>query len=283
MKRLLLGFATVIGLGDIAYAFPDVNRPIETLTFDSDRSFRADYDFTGIVSLGNCSGSLVRFDDSSADDPAMILTNGHCVRLIDPGVVIINERSRKSFTVLNQDARRIGRVNATRLMYATMTKTDFALYELRETYAQIEQKYSIPALTLSRDYPEIGSEIEIISGYWRRGYACQVENIAYQLKEGDWLFTDSIRYSRPGCEVIGGTSGSPAIDAVSRLVIGVNNTTNEKGQECRINNPCEISEDGDLFYEQGVGYAQQTAWVYSCRDNSGKFDISVKGCLLPQP
>lgn len=284
MKHLLLGLSVMIS-STAAFGFPDLERTLkeDQIDFSAFRSFRADYDFTGIVSLGNCSGSIVRFDDSAPDDQAMVLTNGHCIRLIDPGEVLVDDRSRKSFTVLNADARRIGRVNATKLMYATMTKTDFALYQLRETYAEIEDKFSVTPLTFSREYPAIGSSIEIISGYWRRGYSCEIEEIAFSLKEGDWLFTDAIRYSRPGCEVIGGTSGSPAIDATSRLVIGVNNSINEKGQECRINNPCEIDEEGEVFYEKGVGYAQQTAWVYSCRDSLGSFDINVEGCLLPKP
>ncbi|NRA64741.1 MAG: trypsin-like peptidase domain-containing protein [Pseudobacteriovorax sp.] len=280
MKRIILGAAALFSFSSTGSAFPDVER---TVNFNITNQFTAEYDFTGIVALGNCSGSLVRFDDSLPGDKAMVLTNGHCVRLIDPDTVILDVAARKAFTVLDADARRIGRVNASKLMYATMTKTDFALYELRETFEEIEEKYSVTPLTFSREYPAVGSDIEIISGYWRRGYSCQVEDIVYSLKEADWFFTDSIRYSRPGCDVIGGTSGSPAIDAETRLVIGVNNTINERGRECTINNPCEIDEEGNVFYERGIGYAQQTSWVYTCRDELGAFDISVEGCLLPQP
>ena len=280
MKRIILGAAALFSFSSTGSAFPDVER---TVTFNITTQFTADYDFTGLVALGYCSGSLVRFDDTLPGDKAMVLTNGHCVRLIDPDTVILDVAARKAFTVLDADARRIGRVNASKLMYATMTKTDFALYELRETFEEIEEKYSVTPLTFSREYPAVGSDIEIISGYWRRGYSCQVEDIVYSLKEADWFFTDSIRYSRPGCDVIGGTSGSPAIDAETRLVIGVNNTINERGRECTINNPCEIDEEGNVFYERGIGYAQQTSWVYTCRDELGAFDISVEGCLLPQP
>ncbi len=35
--------------------------------------------FAGTVSLSNCSGSVVRMPDSAASDPALVLTNGHCL------------------------------------------------------------------------------------------------------------------------------------------------------------------------------------------------------------
>jgi hypothetical protein len=171
-----------------------------------------------------------------------------------------------------------------KLLYATMTKTDMALYQLRETYNDILKKYKTRPLTLSRESPAVGTSIEIISGYWKRGYSCDIEATVEGLKEGRWLFEDSLRYSRPGCEVIGGTSGSPVIEAGTRTVIAVNNTINERGAKCEVNNPCELDDAGTVTqYKKGFGYAQQTAWVYSCRTDSGIIDISVEGCLLPKP
>ncbi len=35
--------------------------------------------FAGTVSLSNCSGSVVRMPNSAASDPALVLTNGHCL------------------------------------------------------------------------------------------------------------------------------------------------------------------------------------------------------------
>ena len=164
-----------------------------------------------------------------------------------------------------------------------MTKTDMAIYLLRESYEDISNKYGVEALTFARDYVEPGTDIEVISGYWRRGYSCQAEEIVHQLREGDWFFQDSIRYSRPGCLVVGGTSGSPIIEAGTRTVIGVNNTGNESGRKCSVNNPCEISKDGEIKYEKGYSYGQQTSWIYSCRDIEGNIDLNVEGCLLPKP
>ncbi|MBQ49351.1 MAG: hypothetical protein CMP10_18375 [Zetaproteobacteria bacterium] len=240
------------------------------------------YDFKGILSLSGCSGSLVRFDDSEPTDKGLVLTNGHCVELINPDKVIINRRDNRSFGVLDTNAKKIGSLRASRLLYATMTKTDLALYELKDSFEEIDERFDISPLTLSRDYAEVGDDIEVISGYWKRGYSCEVEAFAYSLKEGDWFFKDAIRYSRPGCEVIGGTSGSPVILRGTRTVIAVNNSINARGGKCTLNNPCEISADNKITYEKGYGYAQQTSWLYGCRGQQQILKLEKPGCILPK-
>jgi len=251
--------------------------------YEINQTPRATYDFKGIVALSNCSGSLVRFDDSLDTDSALVLTNGHCVRLFEPGVVLVNQAATRTFDVLSETATKLGTVRSKRLLFATMTKTDMALYQLQETYADILNKFKIEALTLSREMPATGTPIEVISGYWKRGYSCEVENIAFQVKEGKWLFEESVRYSRPGCEVIGGTSGSPVVEAGTRTVVAVNNSINERGTRCELNNPCELDPAGNVIFQKGFGYAQQTYWVYSCRNAEGDLDLNVDGCLLPKP
>ena len=149
MKMLILGALAAFGLQSQATAFPELNNYLG----EGPTRAAADlvsYDFEGIVALSNCSGSIVRFDDSLDTDKGIILTNGHCVKLIDPDVVIVDQSSRKSFTVLDSDANRIGRVYAEKLMYATMTKTDFALYQLRETYEEIREDFDVEAHTFQR-------------------------------------------------------------------------------------------------------------------------------------
>jgi len=241
------------------------------------------YDFEGIVSLSNCSGSLVRFDDSSDQDYALVLTNGHCVSMMRPDTVFWNRNSARRFGILGSDASTLGYVRARRLLYATMSKTDMALYQLRRTYDSIRSEFEIEAIQLDRTPPRAGEAIEILSGFWKRGYRCLVDRIVFSLIEGRWTFKDSIRYSRPGCEVVGGTSGSPIIASSSRTVIGVNNTGNESGKQCTLNNPCEVDEDGNIFFEKGLAYGQQTYWLYSCRDTTGALDLMIEGCHLPSP
>ena len=91
---------------------------------------------------------------------------------------------------------------------------------------------------------------------------------------------DSVRYSRPGCETIGGTSGSPVVLAGTRTVVAVNNTGNDDGDRCTMNNPCEIDEHGQVTAEQGYSYAQQTSWIYTCLDSTGNLNLNQAGCKL---
>ena len=125
------------------------------------------------------------------------------------------------------------------------------------------------------------TQIEIISGYWEKGYSCAIDAFVQTLKEGDWTFTDAIRYT-PECDTIGGTSGSPIIEKGTRNVIAINNTHNVNGRECTINNPCEVLPNGDIFARKDLRYGQQTYNVYSCLDRDFKFDLSLEGCALPK-
>ncbi|MFD0534454.1 hypothetical protein ACFQY7_12460 [Actinomadura luteofluorescens] len=65
---------------------------------------RAAVDFTGIVALSNCSGSLVRGPRSRDTDAALVLTNGHCLEsgMPEAGEVIVDQRSSRTFTLLDR-------------------------------------------------------------------------------------------------------------------------------------------------------------------------------------
>ena len=94
---------------------------------------------------------------------------------------------------------------------------------------------------------------------------------------------ESLRYSPKGCEVIGGTSGSPILAKGQRVVVGINNTGNESGQSCTQNNPCEVSPQGEKKILAGRGYGQQTYWFYGCLDSQFQLDLNQESCLLPKP
>lgn len=166
-------------------------------------------------------------------------------------------------------------------MYATMTNTDLAFYELDKTYAEIMATTRVRPFMLDSFRPSIAQPIEIISGYWDRGYTCAIDNFIFKIKEGQWTWTDSIRYTET-CDTIGGTSGSPIIAKGEKRVIGVNNTSNESGEQCTLNNPCEISANGSIHFEKGVRYGQQTYNVYTCLTPAFQFDLSRSTCDLPK-
>jgi V8-like Glu-specific endopeptidase len=246
--------------------------------------FTSNFNFEGIVALSNCSGSLIRLEGAKDTDRGIILTNGHCYEkgFLIPGVAISHVASSRRFTLLNSEAQSVGQVTAQEVLYASMTKTDMALYQLRESYADIKNRYGIKPLSLASHHPQITDPIEVISGYWKRGYTCSIEFFPESLKEDKWTWNDSIRYNRPGCETIGGTSGSPIVLAGSRQVIGVNNTGNEKGEKCSINNPCEVDAKGNILFIKGYSYGQQTYWLYSCLNQDLELDLNLESCLLYQ-
>lgn len=266
----------------VAQAFPLPKAGLTTLQLPE--TFSSNFDFEGIVGLNNCSGSLIQLENSPDTDLALILTNGHCLEtgFPKPGQVVYGKPSNRSFNVLDSRAKVLGSVRAREIVYSTMTNTDMTIYRLNESYASIKNKFNVRPLTLSSQHPDIGMPMEVISGYWKKGYSCTVEHFVYKLLEGAWTSVDSIRYSRPGCETIGGTSGSPVILKGTRTVIGVNNTGNEDGQKCTDNNPCEIDASGNITYQQGLSYGQQTYWVYTCLNQNRELDLSVAGCLLPK-
>jgi hypothetical protein len=129
--------------------------------------------------------------------------------------------------------------------------------------------------------PLSGISIDIISGYWDRGYSCEIDGFVFAIREGEWTFTDSIRYTS-GCKTIGGTSGSPITPRGERTVVAINNTSNESGERCTLNNPCEVDEAGEVTVHAGVRYGQQTYNVYSCLTPSFQFDLDRADCSLPQ-
>jgi V8-like Glu-specific endopeptidase len=243
-------------------------------------------DFTAIVALSNCSGSLVRFTSSRDSDPGLTLTNGHCYgsHFLRAGEVKANVASHRTFALLSSDGEdKLGTLTARRLVYATMTTTDLAIYELNRSFADIEGEYGVKALTLSDRHPDEGEPITIASGYWRRIYRCQIEAFIPHLREGAYTWRDSIRYSDSGCDVIGGTSGSPILDSRTHEVIGINNTGNESGERCTDNNPCEVDAEGRISVHYKTNYGEQTYWLYACLDAQHRFDWSRPSCALPRP
>jgi len=245
---------------------------------------RAAVDYTGIVALSNCSGSLVRTPSAASSDPALVLTNGHCYEggMPSAGQVITNRASSRSFTLLNPSGQgSLGTLRANRMLYATMTDTDVTLYRLNRSYASIQQAYGTTALELSLAHPTAGTDLRVVSGYWRRTYSCTLDGFAYRLRESSWTWKDSVRYTS-SCDVIGGTSGSPVIDAASGKVIAVNNTINEDGGRCTLNNPCEVDEAGTITVRPHIGYAQETYILGACIAPGSVIDFNRPGCLVPR-
>ncbi|MEU6651710.1 serine protease [Streptomyces sp. NPDC046900] len=241
-------------------------------------------DFAGTVSLSNCSGSVIRFPNSADSDPALVLTNGHCLEtgFPNPGEVIVDQASSRSFGLLNSSGTKVATLRASKVAYSTMTDTDVTIYQLTRTYAQIKSSYGIGALTVADTHPVAGSAIKVVSGYWKRIYSCTIDGFVYRLKEGGWTWKDSVRYTS-ACNTIGGTSGSPVVDTSTGKVVAVNNTGNEDGQTCTVDNPCEVDASGNVTVRQGINYAEETYQIPACFGTGNKLSLNASGCVLPKP
>ncbi|MFE7928669.1 serine protease [Streptomyces sp. NPDC057456] len=238
----------------------------------------------GTVALSNCSGSVVRFPNSLDTDPALVLSNGHCLStgFPEPGEVLVNQASSRTFGLLNSAGTRVATLRASKLAYGTMTDTDISIYQLTSTYATIKNSYGISALTVQNTHPTAGTAITVASGYWKTLYNCNIDGFVYRLKEGDWTWKDSVRYTS-ACQTIGGTSGSPVIDQSTGKVVAVNNTGNEDGARCTENNPCEVDASGTVTVRQGINYAQETYIIPACFTTGNQLNLSATACTLPKP
>jgi len=291
MKFLTFVFSICLSSTLISQAYAIPKAPFDALKvnrlIDTNSDNTSAYDFEGIIKLSNCSGSLIRFSGQPSTSKAYVLTNGHCYSsgvfggMLKPGEVITNKAGSRALKIFDKKMK-LFQVTTSKVAFAAMTDTDITLYELTQSYDEIAKKFKIQPFDLDTVRPMLGMNIDIVSGYWDRGYTCAIDAFIFNLKEGDWLFKDSIRYT-DGCNTIGGTSGSPIIAKGTRNVIAINNTANEDGKKCAVNNPCEISPDGKITVLKDKKYGQETYNLYSCLRPDFTIDLSIQGCLLPKP
>jgi hypothetical protein len=236
------------------------------------------------IALSNCSASLVRFTTSVSTDQAMMLTNGHCYEggFLDAGEVLQNVSSTRRGTLLSSTGSALATVRADRVLYATMTGTDVTLYRLTSTFATLQSSYGASALTISSSHPTAGAAIDIPSSYWKRIWNCKIDSFVPTLREDEWTWHDSVRYDA-NCDTIAGTSGTPIVDASTGQVVGINNTGNEDGEMCTLDNPCEVAANGTTKAYEGQSYGQETYWFTTCLTSSRTIDLSISGCLLTKP
>ncbi|NPD06956.1 trypsin-like peptidase domain-containing protein [Nocardioides sp. zg-1308] len=240
--------------------------------------------FAGTARLPGCSGAVVRWPAALDSDRAVVLTNGHCVRLPFLGAreVLVDQERWTRIGLLDGRGEVAMEVRGVRLQYATMFRTDVALLELRETYADLAAGGVTP-MALSPHGPSRGTEVRIPSGYWGEQRACTTRGSAHRVHERSWDWWRSIRLpARGGCSIRGGYSGSPVVDRATGLVVGIANTGYVGGRPC-VDSACEEDRHGVVRLRRQMNYGQQTAWLLTCIGSDRMFDLSVAGCRLPQP
>lgn len=210
------------------------------------------------------------------------MTNGHCVSGLNVGDVWSNKKEKKSVKVYNDQMDEYT-LNLTKIIYATMVDTDVAFFETDRSYDEILKKTKIEAFTLDDQIVSVGTNISVVSGYWKEVTSCKAEAIVPMLIENNWRWKNSIRYSK-SCMTRGGFSGSPVIENNTRTIVGIHNTGNNGELDCSDMNPCEQDLNGRLiFRELYRRYAQQVHQFYGCIDQNDDFDFTLPTCTVPKP
>jgi hypothetical protein len=212
--------------------------------------------YEGTADFSNCSGFLVTTETRALTEKALVATNGHCWQtllgsmVLSPGELRQDRALKRSLSLVNDQGLKL-KFTSSRLLLATMTGTDLAVYELTESYQELAQKGIGPFVVST---PVLGDEVEVISAHKNNTHTCQIEAIS-NTREGGYDFTDSLRLSRD-CKQGNGTSGSPVVRAGTREVIGIANSFNKNGKKCTNNNPCEVSGE-TVTVHFGARYAQR--------------------------
>lgn len=238
-------------------------------------------DVEGAVDLNGCTGSVVRTADSRPRDPALLLTNGHCVEgeRPEPGSALADLPADREAAIGDAEGYPLVTARADRLVYATMTGTDIALYRLDATYGELEAE-GAKVFDLATEPVRAGDPLTVLHGSAR--FDCTAEAVVPHLKEGGYLMDDSIRYAEEeGCDPRFGTSGSALVGADGTTVVGIHNTHNESGERCTDDNPCEVDREGNETSLPGRAYGQQVHMLAACLTEGSELDPSRPGCPLP--
>ncbi|WP_020502233.1 trypsin-like serine protease [Sciscionella marina] len=235
------------------------------------------------VSLNGCTGSVVRSPDARQQDPALLLTNGHCTTgdRPAPGKASVDQPADLSVPIADHQGYPRVTAHANRLMYATMTGTDIALYRLDTSYAQLEAKHA-KVFRLGTSPVRAGDKLSM--AYSSERLSCTAEAIVPRLREGGYQQDGSIRYGESkSCLPQHGMSGSALLAPDGRTIVGIHNTHNESGARCTENNPCEVAADGAVSSVKGRGYGQQVRMIPGCLTAGSELDLDRPGCTLIKP
>jgi V8-like Glu-specific endopeptidase len=235
----------------------------------------------GAAAVGDCRGSVVRAPAARPTDLALALTNGHCVQSSRPAVgkALVNQPANldKPVSIADSAGYPKATARAVRLVYATMTGTDIALYRLDKTYAQLAAQgakvFNLPTTPM-----RAGDRFFLAHGSGRP--ACAVEAVVHT-REAGYQQDNAVRYAlSDACTSKPGYSGSPLLSPDENTVLGVNNTHNDNGEKCTESNPCEVDPSGTITAVQGRSYGQQVHQITGCLDARSQLDLSRSGCTL---
>jgi uncharacterized protein (TIGR03437 family) len=234
-----------------------------------------------------CTAFLV--DTGAASGPAYILTNGHCVGLLEANEVVTNrEQASYLFTPGAFFDVESPRGYATRrIAYATMKRTDVAVIELDAPLAELTAAGYRPLRLAAASQGErvTAAGVPITNTPPDRQFLqagqCTL-GPAVDVVEFTWFWRGLLRNDCP--DIRGGWSGAPLISESSGRVVAILNTTTIDsfdrggGFDCYLGTPCEVGPEGQRVRDH-TSYAVSAAGLDSCFDAQGTFRLGG-GCPL---
>ncbi|MBC7386516.1 MAG: hypothetical protein H7301_10205 [Cryobacterium sp.] len=288
-------------------------------------------ELNGIVAGLRCSGALVTLGRRD-DQRALVLTAGHCTSTTSQYATGTAEGGRlfpkqsegtvvyipsTDSNLASDGARVFTNFWIHSVFYATMTRTDIALYEIDATIGELKSK-GIRFFELADHLPKTGEVLRITSGFAGMTEECTVADIFptfsderkifdYPIPEGGDSsdasypdFRNSILLDRK-CFAKNGWSGSPIFDEKTRLVYGVLSRTPTREspaspgvEEYKVpkdeTKPIPFSSESfsssspkqerkDASIEV---VASNVAVLNDCLTNSGELTLGSAGCKLPK-
>ncbi|AZH77127.1 peptidase S1 [Microbacterium sp. Y-01] len=243
----------------------------------------------GFPAFPNCESSIVRTAASQDDDPALLLTNGHCVPNLDPGMEmpepgssIVDEKVEAPISFIDAGGFGFHTARIDRLLFATMTGTDVAVYRLDASYAELEQR-GVRVLRVTSTPPKTGDKVTLMATDFLLGgpRECTIEAVVPTLSEDGYEQHDSLRMSEAErCKSQGGYSRAALLAADGKTLVGVNNSSNHDGKKCVLDNPCEVSADGEKKIYRERPYGQQIVELNDCVAAGSVLDLDADGCDL---
>lgn len=210
----------------------------------------------GIAKLSNCSGALVIFDGMPTTARALVVTQAQCLtgRQPRPGAVFTNRLAIRALNLIDASGKAHA-VTTRRLLYATQTDTDLAVYELGDSYNEVQFKTSIRPLFLTAAPPILGQNLELISAHGPRRWSCAVEGFVREVRDERRRFTDVIQLSDE-CRIDAAVpAGIPAVDLATRTLFA-------------------------LHGKQRL--TQQVYALAGCVDQNFEVDLELASCELPK-
>jgi Trypsin-like peptidase domain len=262
------------------------------------------YNGIGLIKIrdfSSCTGFFVQ-PQPNPDAPAYVLTNGHCIDLLEnllsPNEIVVDRSLRTygrapailTFTpnYFAQVDRRRSTFTAKRVLYATMKNNDVALLELSVSQKDLMASGITPLQIAAKPAP-VGTKIEVIgvpgesipsTHHYLHRVGCSM-GATVRVKEGDYEWKQALRHR---CSLVGGMSGSPML--AKGKVVGIVNTGGGTGgrrsQLCTLDNPCEISKDGKQQPTANYNYGQLVSKFPGCF-TKGVFNLQQPSCQLEKP